>query len=212
MQNSLSCLLTPSPIARILWELSRLQVRLSKLRNKSSDGPHGLFGFFVAPESLTDTNYILESVCYSDTIPGRQGVAGMNEGKGARPDDEVTTRDIERIARPRRTGWRVLRVGCLAVLLFTCAAVSSLVFALQGGPVDLRLPSSSTLKIGSDDFVLSNFSFKDGTTYYIDLDAGTSRDILQLQYLESTRSLQLVLHRATKGDREEDHLLTVPLP
>jgi hypothetical protein len=109
-------------------------------------------------------------------------------------------------------GWRVFRVGCLVVLLFMCAAISSLAFALQGGPVDLRLPGSSTLKIGSDDFVLSNFSFKNGTTYYIDLNAGSSRDILQLQHLEDTHSLQLVLHRATKGDREEDHLVTVPLP
>jgi hypothetical protein len=133
-------------------------------------------------------------------------VAGMNA------DEQTTTGDTETVARPSRVGWRVFRVGCLVVLLFMCAAISSLAFALQGGPVDLRLPGSSTLKIGSDDFVLSNFSFKNGTTYYIDLNAGSSRDILQLQHLEDTHSLQLVLHRATKGDREEDHLLTVPLP
>jgi len=55
VQNLHSCLLTPHVIARILWELSRLQVRLSKLRNKSSDGPHGLFGFFVAQDHLSPT-------------------------------------------------------------------------------------------------------------------------------------------------------------
>ena len=133
-------------------------------------------------------------------------VAGMNA------DEQATAGDSERVARPSRVGWRVFRVGCLAVLLFMCAAVSSLALALQGGPVDLQLPGSNTLKIGSDDFVLSNFSFKNGTTYYIDLNAGSSRDTLQVQYLEDNHSLQLVLHRATKGDREEDHLLTVPLP
>ena len=127
-------------------------------------------------------------------------------------EEQATAGDNARVARPSRVGWRVLRLGCLIVLLFICAAVSSLAFALQGGPVDLQLPGSSTLKIGSDDFVLSNFSFKNGTTYYIDLNAGSSRDILQVQYLEDNHSLQVVLHRASKGDREEDHLLTVPLP
>jgi hypothetical protein len=137
----------------------------------------------------------------------------MDLDTGARQSDEqATAGDNERVARPPRVGWRVFRVGCLVVLLFMCAVVSSLALALQGGPVDLRLPGSNTLKIGSDNFVLSNSSFKNGTTYYIDLNGGSSRDILQFQYLEDTHSLQLVLHRATKGDREEDHLLTVPLP
>jgi hypothetical protein len=113
---------------------------------------------------------------------------------------------------PSRTGWRLFRVGCLTAFLLTCAAISSLTFVLQNGPVDIHLPGANTLKIGSDDFVLSNFSFRDGTTYYIDLNGSTSRDILQLQYLDDTHSLQLVLHRSTKGDREEDHLLTIPLP
>jgi hypothetical protein len=126
--------------------------------------------------------------------------------------EQATVRDIERVARTPRVGWRVFRVGCLVVLLCMCAAVSSLAFALQSGPVDLQLPGSNTLKVGSDDFVLSNFSFKNGTTYYIDLNGGSSRDILQVQYLEDTHVLQLVLHRATKGDREVDHLLTLPLP
>jgi hypothetical protein len=140
-------------------------------------------------------------------------VAGMNEDNGTRRSDEQTTAgDVERVARPYRVGWRVFQVGCLVVLLLMCAALSSLALALHGGPVDLQLSGSNTLKIGSDDFVLSNFSFKNGTTYYIDLNGGSSRDILQLQYLEDTRSLQLVLHRSTKGDREEDHLLTLPLP
>jgi hypothetical protein len=135
-------------------------------------------------------------------------VASMNADERASANDG----DTGRTARPSRVGWRVFRVGCLVVLLSICALISSLAFALQGGPVDLRLPASNTLKIGSDDFVLSNFSFKNGTTYYIDLNGGSSRDILQLQYLEDNHSLQVVLHRASKGDREEDHLLTVPLP
>jgi hypothetical protein len=137
----------------------------------------------------------------------------MDLDTGIRESDEQATAGyVEGATRPHRVGWRVLRVGCLVLLLSVCVVISSLAFALQGGPVNLQLPGSNTLKIGSDDFVLSNSSFKNGTTYFIDLKGGSSRDILQVQYLEDNHSLQVVLHRASKGDREEDHLLTIPLP
>jgi hypothetical protein len=103
-------------------------------------------------------------------------------------------------------------MGCLSLALLMCAVVSSLAIALQGGPVSLNLPGAGGVKIGSDDFVLSNYSFQNGTTFYFDLDSGGARNILQLEYLEDTRSLQLVLHHSTKGDRQENKLVTVTIP
>src|SRR5690349_17996558 len=69
--------------------------------------------------------------------------------------------------RPRR----VLGAGCLVLCLLSCAAVGALVVALQSGPVELALPGNSALKFGSDNYVLSNSSFQDGTTYYADFKA-----------------------------------------
>ncbi|HST05614.1 MAG TPA: hypothetical protein VLQ48_12885 [Chloroflexia bacterium] len=137
----------------------------------------------------------------------------MNTTRGINlPEEEPAALDVEKAVRPSSTGWRVLRVGCLSLFLVMCAAVSSLAVALQSGPVSLTLPVAGGIKIGSDDFVLSNYSFQNGTTYYFDLDSGGTRNILQLEYLEDTRSLQLVLHHSTKGDRQENKLVTVTIP
>ena len=114
--------------------------------------------------------------------------------------------------RRGRTAWRVLRVGCLGALLLMCGASSALTVALQSGPVDMGLPFGNHLKIGSDDFVLSNFSFQDGNTYYMDLSGGGVRNIVQVEYLEDSHTLQLVLHHSTKGDRKENRLLEMKLP
>src|SRR5688500_17199918 len=71
--------------------------------------------------------------------------------------------------------WRSLRVGCLLVIIGLCAGVGALVMALQSGPVELKMPGESFLKIGSDDFVMSNYSFQNGTTYYLDVDGNGVR-------------------------------------
>jgi hypothetical protein len=114
--------------------------------------------------------------------------------------------------RQGRTSWRVLRFGCLGIFLLICSLISGIAIALQSGPVNMNLPFSNTLKIGSDNFVLSNYSFQDGNTYYLDLNGSGVRNILQLEYLEDTRSLQVVLHYSAKGDREENQLLQLKLP
>lgn len=110
------------------------------------------------------------------------------------------------------TAWRVLRIGCLTSFLLMCGLISTIAIALQSGPVDLSLPFDNRLKIGSEDFVLSNYSFQNGNTYYIDLNGNSVRNILQIEYLEDKHTLQLVLHHATKGDRKENKLLEMPLP
>jgi hypothetical protein len=90
--------------------------------------------------------------------------------------------------------------------------MSGLAVALQSGPVAIDLLFGNHLKLGSDDFVLSNYSFQEGTTYYLDLNGGGVRNILQVEYLEEHHSLQLVLHHSSKGDRKENHLLEMKLP
>ena len=114
--------------------------------------------------------------------------------------------------RQGRTSWRALRFGCLGIFLLMCSLISGIAIALQSGPVNMNLPFSNTLKIGSDNFVLSNYSFQDGNTYYADLNGSGVRNILQVEYLEDTHSLQVVLHHSTKGDREENQLLQLKLP
>ena len=107
---------------------------------------------------------------------------------------------------------RVFKVGCLALLLISCGGVGLLGWGLQSGPVTLQLVGNNTLKLGSDDFVLSNYSFQTGTTYYIDLNGNGVRNILQLHYLENTHRVELVLHYADMSEQGEHHLGEVALP
>ena len=111
-----------------------------------------------------------------------------------------------------RRARRVLGVGCLAVLVATCSGVAALGYALKDGPVTMSLPGNAALQIGSDDFVLSNDSFQNGTTYFADLKGTDARNILELHVLSDTHSLELVLQHATKTEQSENHLLTVPAP
>lgn len=133
-------------------------------------------------------------------------------------EDVAGSRPIERIpdatlgAKPRRSGARVFKIGCLSILLTMCASLGLLGWALQSGPVSLKLLEGNTLKVGSDDFVLSNYSFQNGTTYYIDLNGNDVRNILQLHYLEDTHRLELVMHYASRSEQGEHHLAEFALP
>ncbi len=112
----------------------------------------------------------------------------------------------------RRSSMRVLRVGCLGLLLTMCGGLGLLTWGLQSGPVTLQLLGNNVLKLGSDDFVLSNYSFQNGTTYYIDLNGNNVRNILQLHYIEDKHRLELVLHYADRGEQSEHHLAELSLP
>jgi hypothetical protein len=107
---------------------------------------------------------------------------------------------------------RVLKIGCLTLLLTLCGSLGLLAWGLQSGPMTLQLLGSNTLKVGSDDFVLSNYSFQNGTTFYIDLNGNGVRNILQVHYLEDTNRLELVLHYADKSALGEHHLAELTLP
>lgn len=133
----------------------------------------------------------------------------MSDHNAQAPQEEAV--DHPKV-KPSRSGWRALRIGCAGFLLLTCGLSAGLAAMLQSGPANLDLPFGNRLKIGSDDFVLSNSSFQNGSTYYLDLNGGGVRNILQVEYLEDKHSLQLTLHHSTKGERNEQRLLEMPLP
>ncbi len=121
----------------------------------------------------------------------------------------------EGVIHPRKRGFgpgRVVRVGCLLVIVGLCAGVGAIAMALQSGPLELKVPGESLLKLGSDDFVMSNYSFQNGTTYYLDLDGNGVRNIVQLHYMTDNRKLELVLHHASKDIMRDTDLFTMPIP
>jgi hypothetical protein len=134
----------------------------------------------------------------------------MEDADSSRRSEQGQTPD-ERAPR-KRSGLRALRLGCLGFMLTLCGSLGLLGWVLQSGPVTLQLPGSNTLKLGSDDFVLSNYSFQNGTTFYIDLNGNGARNILQVHYLEDTNRVELVLHYAGKSEQGEHHLAEIALP
>ncbi len=93
-----------------------------------------------------------------------------------------------------------------------CGLAGVVPLALRGGPVDLRLPGGMELRAGSESFVLSSYSFQNGTTYFVDLNRSGARNILQLHYLADTRSVEVVLHHATQNEQSDSRLWSMPLP
>ena len=107
---------------------------------------------------------------------------------------------------------RVLRVGCLLVIVGLCASGVLVGMALQAGPLEISVPGQGLLKLGSDDFVMSNYSFQNGTTYYLDLDGNGVRSIVQLHYMTDNRKLEVVFHHATKDTMRDSNIFTMPIP
>ena len=134
----------------------------------------------------------------------------MQDHEGSKPVEPTPERS--RPAKQRGRGMRAFKVGCVGLLLTMCASVGLLGWALQSGPVTLTLLGNNVLRLGSDDFVLSNYSFQNGTTYYIDLNGNEVRNILQLHYIEDSHRLELVLHYANKSEMTKRRLAEVNLP
>jgi hypothetical protein len=105
---------------------------------------------------------------------------------------------------------RPIRLGCLLFFLLACGGPAVLVGAAAGGP--LTLPGGAELRAGTEDVVLSNFSFQNGTTYFLDLHGSGVRTLVEANYLEDTRTVELVLRHSTREDRIEQRLLTWQLP
>jgi hypothetical protein len=115
-------------------------------------------------------------------------------------------------ARGRRSATRRLGCGCLALLLFLCSGLSILAVALQSGPLTVGLPGNTSLLVGSENFVLSNYSFQNGTSYFLDVNGSGVRNILQVNYLSDNRHLELVIHHSTKEVQVEQHLVDLHVP
>ncbi len=114
----------------------------------------------------------------------------------------------------RRSGSvrRALKLGCLFSILSVCGCFGVLLIALQGGPITISLPGGTALRIGSDDFVLKDYSFRDGTTYFLDLNGGGGRNILEFRYTKDDHKLDVVIHHADRKSEGDTRLLTLDLP
>lgn len=107
---------------------------------------------------------------------------------------------------------RILKLGCLSALLLLCAGLSTLALTVQSGSVNLAFPGGNVLKVGTDNFVMSNYSFQNGSTYFLDLNGNGVRNILQFHYLSDNKTVELVFHHASKSEIKNYQLLTMPLP
>ncbi len=107
---------------------------------------------------------------------------------------------------------RVFKGGCLLFLLALCGGLTLLTAAVVAGDSGVALPGGSVLKVGADNFVLSNYSFQDGTSYFIDLNGNGTRNIVELNYLSTGRKVEFVLHYANREAEGEHRLATLPLP
>gem|GEM_PF-5700708 len=112
----------------------------------------------------------------------------------------------------RRKQRRVLKLGCLSVLLLLCAGLSTLALTVQSGSLHLIFPGGNVLKVGADNFVMSNYSFQNGSTYFLDLNGNGVRNILQFHYLSDNKTVELVFHHANNTEMKNYQLLTMPLP
>jgi hypothetical protein len=128
-------------------------------------------------------------------------------GQDVAPPEEtpIPTRQ----ARPLR---RALKIGCVATLLVVCGCFGTFAVLLQSGPVTIGLPFGGALRLGSDDFVLSNYSFRDGMTYFLDFNGNGQRNILEFRHTKDDNRLEIVLHHADGKSQGDTRLLTLDLP
>jgi len=114
-------------------------------------------------------------------------------------------------APSRRLG-RALGLWSLGAALAFCALLGGLVGGMLFGPVELALPGGSALKLGTDDFVLSNYVFQNGTTYFVDFHAQGVRGILEFQHLKEFGRLEIVFNGATRDSRHSHKLVSFSVP
>jgi hypothetical protein len=60
--------------------------------------------------------------------------------------------------------------------------------------------------------VLNNYSFQNGTTYFVDFHARGVRGILEFQHLKDQGRLDVVFNGATRNSRESRKLVSFPAP
>ena len=126
----------------------------------------------------------------------------------------MTETDLTTITAPRarRKARRLLAISCLGLIFTVCLAVGFFAFALRAGAILMPLPGGTTARFGGDAFVLSNYSFQNGQTYYTDFKGNGVRNIVELHLLGDGKRLELVFHHSTATEQQENHLLDMPLP
>ncbi len=125
--------------------------------------------------------------------------------------EDITAGGVTPVDRRRRVR-RAFKIGCLALLLTMCGCFGTLFVALLSGPVTINLPGGAALRLGSDDFVLKDYSFRDGTTYFVDLNSGSDRHILEFRYTDDDHHLDVVVHHADRTSEGDTKLLTLNIP
>ncbi len=129
-----------------------------------------------------------------------------------KPEQVIAPSEEKSPVERAHTVRRALKIGCLTLLLAMCGCLGALLVALQSGPVTISLLGGTTLRIGSDDFVLSNYSFREGTTFSFDLDGNGERNILEFRHIEDEHRLEVVIHHADSQSQGDTHLLTLDVP
>lgn len=129
-----------------------------------------------------------------------------------RPGSEIAPPEETPSSRKVHPMRRALKIGCLATLLMVCGCFGTFAVLLQSGPLTIGLPFVGALRVGSDDFVLSNYSFSDGTTYFLDLDGNGQRNILEFRHTKEDNRFEIVLHHADGKSQGDKRLLTLDLP
>lgn len=129
-----------------------------------------------------------------------------------RPGPEIAPPEDAPVPRQAHPLRRALKIGCLVTFLTICGCFGTFLVLLQSGPVTIGLPFGSALRLGSDDFVLSNYSFRDGTTYFLDFNGNGQRNILEFRHTKEDNKLEIVLHHADSKSQGDTRLLTLDLP
>jgi len=107
---------------------------------------------------------------------------------------------------------RTVKLGCLSIVLLLCGGISTLLLTVRSGSLDLVFPGENVLKLGTDSFVMSNYTFQNGSTYFLDFNGNGVRNILQVHYLSDKNTLELVYHHASNAEMQNHQLLTMSLP
>jgi len=106
---------------------------------------------------------------------------------------------------------RALLAAVITIVL-SCGLLGAIVAGLVQGRVEVALPGAAVLRSGSDDFVLSNYSFQNGTTYFIDFKGYGLRAILEFQNLDDKDRVDVVINAATRDAQRMHRLISLPVP
>lgn len=126
-------------------------------------------------------------------------------------DNGTASSNGERLSKRSRLP-RTLKFGCIVMLVLLCGVMSTLLLTVRSGSIDLAFPGDNVLKLGTDSFVMSNYSFQNGSTYFLDFNGNGVRNILQFHYISDNKTVELVYHHASNTEMRNHQLLAISLP